>query len=252
MLRKKVGETEWLEFELLQGIPYLRHGVFLRRGGISQGAYASLNLGLNTKDQPECVMHNRKQVQGLCNFTKVITGNLAHGVHTEWIQEMDQEIGSCDVLLTDLSGLGLLTTHADCQAALFYDPLQRAIANAHAGWRGNVGNIYLETVRAMHKAFGSNPADLLVCISPSLGPKHAEFKKYREEFPPNLWKYQVTPFHFDLWAIAKDQLEEVGVLPSNIEIAQICTYCNSEDFYSYRRNHITGRNGTVIGFTQGI
>lgn len=248
MLRKKSGEIEWLEFELLQGIPNLKHGVFLRQGGMSQTPYASLNLGLHTKDLPECVIHNRKQIQKLCNFKKIAVGNLVHGMQAEWIQKMEQKIGNCDVLLTDLSGVGLLTTHADCQAAIFYDPLQKAIANAHAGWRGNVGNVYRETVHAMHNAFGSNPADLLVCISPSLGPKCAEFKEYKKEFPSNFWKYQVIPSHFDLWAIAKDQLEEVGVLSSHIEIAGICTHCNLLDFYSYRRDQITGRNGTIIGF----
>ncbi|MGL5263249.1 MAG: peptidoglycan editing factor PgeF [Candidatus Rhabdochlamydia sp.] len=250
MLRKKSGKIEWLEFELLQGIPHLKHGVFLRQGGISQVPYASLNLGLSTKDSKEHVIHNRKQVQSLFNFKRLVTGNQVHGVHTEWVQKFEQEVGNCDALLTDLSEVGLLITHADCQAAIFYDPLQKAIANTHAGWRGNVGNVYRETVRAMHKAFGSNPADLLVCISPSLGPKHAEFKEYKKEFPPHFWKYQVRPFYFDLWAIAKDQLEEVGVLPSHIEIASMCTYCNKEDFYSYRRDHITGRNGTVVGFTE--
>lgn len=249
MLHKKSGEIEWLEFELLQDIPHLRHGVFLRSGGVSQDQYASLNLGLHAKDQPECVVYNRSQVQKLCDFKRIIAGNLVHGVQTEWVQKIDQKIGSCDALLTDLSGVGLLTTHADCQAALFYDPLHRAIANVHAGWRGSVGNIYRETVRSMHKAFGSNPANLLVCISPSLGPKYAEFKKYKEEFPPGLWRYQVTPFHFDLWAMAQDQLEELGVISSNIEIAHICTYSNPKDFYSYRRDRITGRNGTIIGFS---
>ena len=248
MLRKNSGGIEWLEFELLQGISHLKHGVFLRQGGMSQAPYASLNLGLNTKDLPEYVTHNRKQIQELFNFKKIAIGNLVHGVHTEWIQRMEQKIGDCDVLLTDLSEVGLLTTHADCQAAIFYDPLQKAIANAHAGWRGNVGNVYRETVQAMHNTFGSHPADLLVCISPSLGPKCAEFKEYKKEFPSNFWKYQVTPFHFDLWSIAKDQLEEAGVLPSHIEIACICTHCNLQDFYSYRQDPITGRNGTIIGF----
>lgn len=250
MLRKKSGKIEWLEFELLQGISHLKHGVFLRQGGFSQVPYASLNLGLSTKDSKEHVIHNRKQVHNLFNFKRLVTGNQVHGVHAEWVQRFEQDIGNCDALLTDLSEVGLLITHADCQAAIFYDPLQKAIANTHAGWRGNIDNAYRETVRAMHKAFGSNPADLLVCISPSLGPKHAEFKEYKKEFPLHFWKYQVTPFHFDLWAIAKDQLEEAGVLPSHIEIAGMCTYCNEEDFYSYRRDHITGRNGTVIGFTE--
>lgn len=249
MLRKKSGKIEWLEFELLQGIPHLKAGVFLRHGGISQDPYASLNLGANTGDLKEHVIYHRKQVQQLFNFKEVVTANQVHGVHSTRIQTFKQDVRNCDILLTDLSEIGLLITHADCQATIFYDPLRKVIANTHAGWRGNVSNVYRETVRAMHKTFGSNIADLFVCISPSLGPKHAEFKEYKKEFPPDFWEYQVTPFHFDLWAIAKDQLEEAGILPSHIEIANICTYCNAEDFYSYRRNQITGRNGTIIGFT---
>ncbi|MDQ5956243.1 MAG: purine-nucleoside/S-methyl-5-thioadenosine phosphorylase / adenosine deaminase [Chlamydiota bacterium] len=250
MLRKKSGEIEWLEFEILQGIPHLKAGVFLRHGGISQRPYTSFNLGANTKDLAEHVIYHRKQVQELFHFKEIVTGNQVHGVHAKWIQRLKQDVGNCDILLTDLLETGLLVTHADCQAAIFYDPLRKAIANTHVGWRGNVGNAYRETVRVMHKAFGSNPADLLVCISPSLGPKRAEFKEYKRVFPQAFWKYQVTPFHFDLWALTKDQLEEVGVLSSHIEIARMCTYCNAEDFYSYRRDQITGRNGTIIGFTE--
>src|SRR5262249_11397000 len=95
------------------------------------------------------------------------------------------------------------------------------------------------------QAFGSRPEDLLVGISPSLGPHSAEFKNYRTEFPQELWGFQVRPEYFDLWALARHQCEECGILPQHIEIAEICTYANPEDYFSYRRDGVTGRNATV-------
>ena len=135
--------------------------------------------------------------------------------------------------------------HADCQAAIFYDPVHHALANVHSGWRGNVKNIYQTTILKMASVFGTKPQDLLVGISPSLGPQHAEFKNYKVEFPEHFWSFQVCPEYFDLWAIARHQLEEAGVLPYHIEIAGICTYANKEDCYSYRRDKVTGRHATL-------
>ena len=135
--------------------------------------------------------------------------------------------------------------HADCQAAIFYDPVHKALANVHCGWRGNVKNIYRVAVQKMKFTFGTNPKDLLVGISPSLGPDHSEFIHYQTEWPEEFWRFQVRPNYLDLWAIARDQLEQCGLLPHHIEVAGICTFANPQDFFSHRRDKITGRHATV-------
>ncbi len=115
--------------------------------------------------------------------------------------------------------------HADCQATIFYDPEHNAIANVHCGWRGNVQNIYRATAFEMRKTFSSKPENILVGISPSLGPEKSEFINYRKEFPESFLPYEIKPTYFDLWAISRMQLEASGILPHHIEVASICTKC---------------------------
>ncbi len=136
--------------------------------------------------------------------------------------------------------------HADCQAALFYDPVKQAIGAAHSGWRGSIAKIYTNTIEAMQKHFGTHPKDLLVCISPFLGKEHAEFIHYKSEFPEEFWKYQIKPNYFDFAAIAMAELNHAGILSDHVNISTRCTFASSEDFYSYRREKSTGRHATVI------
>lgn len=246
MIRKKRDEVEWLEFELLAERPEVVHGVFLRHGGISPAPYGSLNAGETvTGDAAEHIFENRQRMLRALNVPRYISGMQVHGDKAVVIDKEDQEVGDCDALMTQRTDVGLLIKHADCQAAILYDPVHRALANVHSGWRGNVKNIYAAAINKMIQAFGTKPADLLVGISPSLGPDHAEFKNYRTEFPEEFWDFLVRPEYFDLWAIARYQLEKCGVLPHHIEIANICTYANREDYFSFRRDKVTGRNATI-------
>jgi YfiH family protein len=245
MIRQKQGEVEWLEFELLAEQPNLVHGVFLRHGGVSEGAFGSLNAGGLMGDEPEKIVENRRRILQALNIEQYVAGTQVHGNNVACVNQADQEPGECDAIITQLKGLGLMMKHADCQVAIVYDPIQHALANVHSGWRGNVKNIYRETILNMQRIFHSKPENLLVGISPSLGPQHAEFKHYEREFPKDFWRFQIRPTYFDLWAIARDQLEQSGVLPHHIQIAGICTYTNTQDYFSYRREKISGRHATM-------
>jgi hypothetical protein len=251
---RKLAENglEWLEFDLLAEIPGLKHGVYLRSGGFSEGAFKSLNLSYDVGDNASFVNQNVAKLHSHFqdnNQQKALKwGHQCHGKQVAYIDERSSaEIGFCDSLMTATPNLTLLIKHADCQAAIFYDPKNHAIANVHAGWRGNVINIYAETIAAMQRQFGSKPSDLLVCISPSLGPEEAEFINYKSEFPEEMWSFQVRPHFFDLWAYSEYQLQQAGILPHHIEIARICTKSNPHDYFSYRRDKVTGRNATCVG-----
>lgn len=248
MLRKRSGSVEWLEFELFQNVPHFVHGVFLRHGGVSEGEFSSLNLAFVDHDRKESIIKNIEIVQNVLGLSYLY---LTKQRHTSLIHEVkgNQEvlIPPCDGMLTKEVGFGLLINHADCQAAIFLDPIKRICANVHAGWRGNVQNIYKEAVEKF-KLAGSSPENLLVGISPSLGPDASQFINYRTEFPESFWDFQFKPDYFNLWEIARWQLEETGILPHHIEIAQTCTYSHPQDFFSYRRVKKSGRHGTVAGF----
>ena len=247
MQRKKNGNLEWLEFDLLSDIPALKHALFLRHGGCSQGPYNSLNSGFHVGDQREDVHKNLTLIKGQMGCENFIHGIGCHGKHVEAVDSRSKpEVPECDGLTTATPGLTLFMTYADCQIGLMYDPVHRAIGNIHSGWRGSAQNILAEAVRKMQGTYGSNPADLLVCISPSLGPDEAEFINYRHELPEEFWHFQVRPTYFDFWSISEAQLQAAGILPHHIEVARLSTYSNPHDFFSHRRDKVTGRHGACI------
>jgi YfiH family protein len=157
-----------------------------------------------------------------------------------------ETLPDCDALITNIPNHLLMIKHADCQAALFYDPVQRAIGAVHSGWKGTVQNIYKATLEAMSNRYGSNPKDILVGISRSLGPTASQFINYKTELPEQFWSYRTDGDLFDFWKITTDQLLEAGITQQHIELAKICTNTNSNDCFSYRRQQTTGRHGTAI------
>lgn len=244
MIACEVDGVQWLEFELLKPFPKLKHAVFLRHGGVSTGNFVSLNLSDSVGDDPRSVAANREKARGIVGAKSLLFSKQVHGCVV--VEARSEGEFTCDALTTDVPGVGLAVTHADCQAAIFYDPVHHAVANVHSGWRGSVGNIYAETVQFMQRRYGTKPADLHVAISPSLGPEKAEFVNFRTELPEAFWEYQVKPFHFDFWQISRSQLEACGVPEHHIQIAGICTFSVTEDYFSYRREKITGRHGTAV------
>lgn len=247
MIRKEKNGIAWLEFHLLSHIPEIRHAIFLRNGGASAPPFGTLNLSFEVGDKASAVLQNLQDATQILSMDSYVSLKQEHGkkVHRVDCSHFERKIG--DSFATDIPGIGLLITHADCQAAIFYDPVNHAIANVHSGWRGSVQNIYAETVHFMQTQYTSKPENLLVCISPSLGPNHAEFIHYRNELPESFWNYQIKENYFDFWEISKMQLKNAGVLDKHIEIASLDTYEHPDAFFSYRRDKNTGRNGTFVG-----
>jgi polyphenol oxidase len=253
LIHRTSNGLSFFQFSLFQSLPGLIHGIFSRHGGISQGAYAGLNLSFAVGDDRQKVIHNRALVQKILGLSIIQSLKQVHGKETVVI--LDSLLGdsssaperhSGDILMTRTPGQGLMIKQADCQSLLFYDPRLKAIANIHCGWRGNVSNVIGEAVKQMKIAFGTQPSDLKVGIGPSLGPCCAQFINYRKEIPAKYWTYQARPYYFDLWRLSRDQLIAAGVLEENIEIAGVCTSCQTNDFFSYRKEKKTGRFATVI------
>lgn len=236
MLKKRVADSiEWLEFELLQEFPRLCHAIFLK----------GKDFNLGEKGDPK----DQDLVLDMLNIEKGVKLKQCHKADIIEVKEMQKGwtlYENYDGMITREKGVGLMIRHADCQAAIFFDPESEVLANVHCGWRGSVKNIYRGAIRKMRSLYGTNPQELRVCISPSLGPKKAEFISYKKELPSCFWKFQTEPTYFDFWAISRKQLRDEGVLQKNIEIAEICTYLNPKDCFSYRRDHSTGHHGTIV------
>lgn len=242
----KKNQVSFWEFDLLKNEKKISHGSFLRTGGTSVYPYASLNVSLHVNDNEDHVRANRKIISDTLQIPNLIGTRQVHGDHVHIIKDIHAPIPPCDAFITKLPDVGLMIQHADCQAALFYDPIQEVIGAVHSGWKGSIQEILSKTVALMQKEFYTKPENILACISPSIGPKNAEFIHYREEFPMSFWSFQVTAFHFDFWEISRNELLKAGCLDHHIEIAKKCTKESPQDYFSYRNEKPTGRLGTVI------
>ncbi|MGK5594582.1 MAG: peptidoglycan editing factor PgeF [Parachlamydiaceae bacterium] len=211
MKLRQQGPFLFWHFDLLIPFKNLRHGCFLKHDRLN------LDLFQETFQLPTA------------SLTQI------HGDHIIKAKKSGV-IGEGDALITKQKNLALTIRHADCQAALMYDPTQHVAAAIHCGWRGSVHGIYTKTIQELQKSFGSRPQNLLVCISPSLGPQAAQFINYQAELPSSFSPYQIKPLHFDFWKISEDELLGSGILKKHIEIARQCTYASPNKYHSYRYN----------------
>lgn len=228
--------------------PGVSGAVVGRDGGVSPAPYDSLNLSFGVGDASEHVRENRRRLKAAFGIGVLASAGQVHGDHI-WVidtpLEEDAELAGHDALVTNQPGVGLLIQQADCQAVLLHDPVHKVVANIHAGWRGSVAGIIGKTIHTMTERFATRPDDLRAGISPSLGPCCAEFVHYQSELPLELHGYQVAQNHFDFWAISREQLRQAGVRQERIDTIGICTKCSPE-YFSFRRERVTGRFGSVI------
>lgn len=251
-----------LAFDLLSGFPELVHGVFSRRGGVSRAPFDSLNLGFSTGDDRDAVKENRRRVLDSLGLGRAFFLNQVHGndifaldrdtAAPDLFWKPDRPIPAMQVaadgVVANVTDLGLVIQVADCQSVMLYDPGKRVIANVHAGWRGSIRDIPGHCVDIMVQRFGSDPGDIRAGISPSLGPCCGEFVNFRDEIPQRFWQYKEPDRpYFDFRAVTRDQLTDKGVPERHITAMNICTRCNTDRFYSYRKEGVTGRFATVIG-----
>lgn len=215
------------KINLIRDCPEIIHGSITRHGGF------------NACD-PACLSRLQQELK----IPALVQCNQCHGNEVYLVENIPIDPPACDALITQKRNIGLLIKHADCQAALFYDPINKTIGAAHSGWRGAVAKIYTKTIEAMQRHFGTKPEDLLVGISPFL--RHAEFVNYKLEFPEEFWAYQTKPNYFDFGAIALNELNSAGVLSKHVNISTQCTYAEPESFYSHRREKSLERHGTII------
>lgn len=243
------------------------HGFSTRKGGVSSGQYATLNLGFNKGDSHDAVMDNFKR---LCRALDIdpcdtVFSDQVHGDRVAMVGAGDRGKGAfrksdilrADGLMTGEERVALVTFYADCVPLFFLDPVHRAIALSHAGWRGTVACIGARTLEAMGREFGTRPGECLVGIGPSIGPCCFEvdhpvaqqfaliFKKYRDA----IIKPGIEPgkYRIDLWLANALQLVDMGVPPRNITVAGMCTSCREDLFFSHRRDKgHTGRMAAML------
>lgn len=247
--------------------PEITQAVSTRHGGVSGGLYRSLNLSDKVGDDSRSVQHNRRLFIEGQGHSLQKTMAVAQ-VHSDRVVVVGQEdlgrgvlLGAspaeeADALITQQQGMALLILAADCVPMLFYDPVHNAVGAAHAGWRGTAAGMALRILEALHRAFGTQAADVVAGIGPAIGDCCYEvdepvLQPLRHAFPAYIT--QATrpsrPGHafLDLQKLNRLQLQGAGVPSSQIEVLDLCTSCHTDALYSERREgHPTGRFGALI------
>jgi purine-nucleoside/S-methyl-5'-thioadenosine phosphorylase / adenosine deaminase len=157
-------------------------------------------------------------------------------------------VGEGDAAVTNRPDLAISIRTADCYPILLADARNRAVAAVHAGWRGTATQIVRKTVEKMSAEFGTSPADVHAAIGPGIG-------ACCYEVGPEVARYfgSSERTHLDLASENRKQLEAAGVPSSNIEALGVCTFCDAERFFSYRRDKENpGRMTSFIQITAEI
>lgn len=248
------GTVPYLSFTMFRDTGLVTDGFSTRLGGVSRGCFSSLNLSFDRGDDREAVAENFRRMGDALGVRceDMVQSQQTHTTNIRIVTDADRGKGitrerdytDVDGLVTNVPGICLVTTYADCVPLYFLDPVKRVIALSHSGWRGTVGKIGKKTVAVMQEHFGSDPADILAAVGPSVCMDCYEVSadvtdQFREAFDRVLWddlfygkpdgKYQL-----DLWKANELIFLEAGIRKDHIAVTNVCTHCNSEILYSHR------------------
>jgi YfiH family protein len=231
--------VEAIHSGLLDGIP---HGFLGRRGGVSKGIFAGLNVGLGSSDDPAAVAENRRRaVDAVLPGATLVS---LHQVHSSIavVAEPgpDDARAHADALVTDRPGLLLGVLTADCAPILLADHEAGVVGAAHAGWKGAFGGVIEATVAAMTK-LGADPSRIAAAVGPCISRASYEvddafLRRFAEADPENERFFadgRAGHHHFDLEGYAASRLAAIGV--TRIETLGLDTYSDEQRFFSFRR-----------------
>ena len=158
------GGVPYLSYPLFENTGIVNHGFSTRLGGVSTGCFSSMNISLTRGDDPEAVKKNRELIAQAIGV-EVADFTYTQQTHTTNVKrvyagERGQSFPETDGMITDVPGICLVTSYADCVPLYFVDPVKKVIGLSHSGWRGTVGKIGKVTVEKMEEEFGCDPADI--------------------------------------------------------------------------------------------
>ncbi|HDR2162447.1 TPA: polyphenol oxidase [Enterobacter cancerogenus] len=219
-----------------------------RIGGISQGAWESLNLGAHCGDVPEHVEENRKRMFAAGNLpSKPVWLEQVHGKDVLKLTGEPYASKRADASYSNTSGTVCAVMTADCLPVLFCNQAGTEVAAAHAGWRGLCEGVLEETV----SCFADSPASIIAWLGPAIGPQAFEVgPEVRDAFiakdPQAVSAFEPTGEKYlaDIYRLARQRLYNVGV--TQIFGGDRCTFTEKGDFFSYRRDKVTGRMASFI------
>jgi len=235
-----------------------------RKGGVSSGNYAEFNINTYCGDKEEDIVENRKLLVSFLNKkldeARAINEDniiLPHQVHGTKVLQIDQDfiklpqesrkeqLEGIDALMTNVSGVLIGVSTADCIPVIIYDTRHNAVAVVHAGWRGTKERIVEKTIRQMSLSYSTEAKDIHAVIGPGISVDAFEVgdevyeafadAKFEMKDISQRYPYPNNKCHIDLWKCNKNSMIAAGVDAENIEISGICTYNNADKFFSARR-----------------
>ena len=250
-------DTNGLSFYRSDNWSGLRHGVFTRRGGASEGCFRSLNLGASIGDDLDAVRENHARMyQALdINAERATSCWLVHSVDALVVDDSmkGRHLQKADALITALPDTPLVMRYADCVPLIAFDPNRHVIGLAHAGWRGTVDGMAGKLIQALRAHFRCVPVDVEVLLGPAISRRNYEVGEDVAAMATGnfgaesgvVWRDADGAAHLDLWRANEIDLRRNGV--ERVQVMDICTYDSADDFFSHRaEGGRTGRFGVAV------
>lgn len=235
-----------------------RHAFTTRYGGVSEGIFASLNLGSNRGDDPAAVRENYRRVCALlgCGIDEAAVTKQVHGNVVRVATEEDRHVCmstvpyEADGLVTNVRGLPLMCFTADCVPALLCDEAAGVIGAVHCGWRSSVGDILKNAVEAMC-ALGAQKENICCALGPAIGrccfetdgDVPAAVERYLSGETEGLFvRREDGKTLVDLRGANARRLLQLGLRREHIDVSEECTFCSHDKYWSHR--YTRGQRGS--------
>lgn len=263
----KQDEIEYLQFRrLLEYKDNIIHAFTLGVNNDYRIPLSGSGKSILTNEQIE---KNKNSYKKICKSIGIDYNNIVktNQVHKDVIKDVsykfnknapdfaEEKYSNTDGLVTNNKGFAICATNADCIVLMMYDYKRKAIANVHSGWRGTIQKIAAKTVDKMKELYGSNPKDIVCCISPSIRKCHFEVQNdvkniFENTFSnlKNVIESKNEKWYIDTVKLNTEMLKEKGLRAENIIDSKICTVCNSNLLHSYRSSN--KHNGLEMGIIE--
>ena len=282
-IRTERGEEmlDYLSFPALRGCGLVEHLFTTRLGGVSEGIYESMNLSYSRGDDAQRVTENYRRIARVlgCTVEDMVCSDQTHTTNIRRVTAADggkritrpADYHDIDGLVTNESGVALVTFYAECVPLYFVDMKNRAIGMAHSGWRGTVQKMGACMCERMNDEFGTEPQYLLAAIGPSIcrecyevsedvAVEFSEALKGTEAILEEIQESgiyggnlqvvtegrQPGKYQLDLWLANLIILREAGIPLQNISVTDVCTCHNPEILFSHRASQ--GKRGNLGAF----
>ncbi len=237
----------------LETVGIVTAGTTFRHGGVSRGPYASMNLAEHVGDDLSAVTTNREIFFRQSGFTDI---HYCEQVHSACVIDVDHTPGvvfkqhpEADALISAQSGVPLGIFTADCVPIFILDVATPAVGIAHAGWRGTLAGIAMNTLERMQTCFGTHPIKCHVHLGPSIQKCcYTVSPGLLDRFTVRFGNIVRSATNLSLQTANAVQLTEIGVPASAISVSAFCTACRTDLFFSHRVE--AGKTGRMLSFIQ--